>query len=94
MPEPANAVVSARGYLLFGRQGTLFAQRFELESNRLAGEPVSIGSGLGFVGSFTYFDVGGDILVWANDSGTPPSSTRRILAIRRPGRRRSGATTR
>ena len=46
MPEPARAIVSPRGYLLFGRQGTLFAQRFDLESNRLAGDPVSIGSGL------------------------------------------------
>ena len=64
-------VVSTRGYLLFGRQGTLFAQRFELETNRLAGDPVSIGSGLGFAGSATIFDVGGDILVWANDSVTP-----------------------
>ena len=71
LPEPGNAVVSARGYLLFGRQGTLFAQRFELETNRLAGDPVSIGSGLGFLGSFTMFDVGGDVLVWANDSVTP-----------------------
>jgi eukaryotic-like serine/threonine-protein kinase len=73
MPEPANAVVSTRGYLLFGRQGTLFAQRFELETNRLAGDPVSIGSGLGFAGPDTFFDVGGDILVWANDNVTPLS---------------------
>ena len=84
MPEPANAVVSTRGYLLFGRQGTLFAQRFELETNRLAGDPVSIGSGLGFVGSFTIFDVGGDILVWANDSVTPPA---RLTWFDRSGRK-------
>ena len=84
MPEPAKAIVSTRGYLLFGRQGTLFAQRFDLESNRLAGDPVSIGSGLGFVGSSTNFDVGGDLLVWANDSVTPPA---RLTWFDRSGRK-------
>jgi hypothetical protein len=84
LPEPANAVVSTHGYLLFGQQGTLFAQRFDLKSNRLAGDPVSIGSGLATVGPWTSFYVGGDILVWANDSVTPYS---RLTWVDRRGRR-------
>ena len=85
MPEPANAVVSTRGYLLFGRLGRLFAQRFDLETNRLTGDPVSIGSGLGLLlGSFTMFDVGGDVLVWTNDNVTPPG---RLTWFDRSGRK-------
>ena len=43
LPEPARAIASPRGYLLYGRQGKLFAQRFDAEHNRVVGDPASIG---------------------------------------------------
>ena len=84
LPEPAWAIVSPRGYLLFGRQGTLFAQRFDLDHNRLAGDPVSIGSGLEFFGSFTQFAVSGDTLVWPTATYVPPA---RLTWFDRSGRK-------
>ena len=74
LPEPAWAKVSPRGYLLYGRQGTLFAQRFDLEHHRLTGDPVSIGSGIEFFGPYTGVTVNGDTLVWSNGSVLPPGS--------------------
>ena len=50
LPEPANAVVSPRGYLLYGQQGTVFAQRFDIDHKRLVGDPVTLGSGILFFG--------------------------------------------
>ncbi len=38
LTEQSNAVYAPPGYLLFGRQGTLMAQRFDAEKIRLAGE--------------------------------------------------------
>ena len=49
LPEPANAVVSPRGYLLYGQQGTLFAQRFDIDQKRLVGDPLTLGSGILFL---------------------------------------------
>jgi eukaryotic-like serine/threonine-protein kinase len=74
LPEPAWAKVSSRGYLLYGGQGTLFAQRFDLEHHRLTGDPVSIGSGIEFFGPYTGVAVNGDTLVWSNGSVLPPGS--------------------
>ena len=59
LSEPGWAMVSPRGYLLFGRQGTLLAQRFDLDHNRLVGDPVSMRSGLEFFGPLTGFAVNG-----------------------------------
>ena len=66
LPEPANAVVSPRGYLLYGHQGTVFAQRFDIDHKRLVGDPLTLGSGIRFVGPYTSFAVAGDLLVWAS----------------------------
>ena len=66
LPEPANAVISPRGYLLYGHQGTVFAQRFDLDHKRLVGDPVNLGSGADYFGPNTSFAVAGDLLVWAN----------------------------
>ena len=71
LSEPANAVFSSRGYLLYGHQGTLFAQRFDLDHKRLMGEPLGIGSGIMFIGAFTSFAVADHMLVWSNGSVTP-----------------------
>jgi eukaryotic-like serine/threonine-protein kinase len=73
LPEPARAIVSPRGYLLYGRQGKLFAQRFDAEHNRLAGDPASIGSALDFRGLSAAFDVSGDTLVWSKADVFPPA---------------------
>ena len=69
--QPGWAIVSQRGYLLFGRQGTLFAQRFDLDQNRLVGDPVSIASGLDFFGLYAGFAVNGDTLVWSSGTDAP-----------------------
>ena len=66
LPEPANAVVSPRGYLLYGNAGALFAQRFDIDRKRLVGDPLTLGSGISFFGRFTSFAVAGDLLVWAS----------------------------
>ena len=73
LPEPANAVVSPRGYLLYGQQGTVFAQRFDIDHKRLVGDPVTLGSGVDFFGPSTSFAVAGDLLVWASVQ-TPSAS--------------------
>jgi Tol biopolymer transport system component len=73
LPEPATAIVSPRGCVLYGRQGSLFAQGFDLESNRLTGDPVSIGTGLGGIGPSTAVALSGNTLVWANDTAMPPA---------------------
>ena len=66
LPEPANAAISPRGYFLYGHQGTVFAQRFDIDHKRLVGDPVNLGSGAGYFGPYTGFAAAGDLLVWAN----------------------------
>jgi eukaryotic-like serine/threonine-protein kinase len=66
LPEPANAVVSPRGYLLYGHGGALFAQRFDIDRRRLVGDPFTLGSGILFLGGSTNFAVAGDLLVWSS----------------------------
>jgi eukaryotic-like serine/threonine-protein kinase len=84
LPEPAVAKVSPRGYLLYGGgQGTLFAQRFDLESNRLTGDPVSIGSNQSF-SPFIQFDVSGDTLAFSSGQIFPPG---RLTWFDRDGRK-------
>jgi Tol biopolymer transport system component len=73
LPEAAAALVSPRGYLLYGRQDRLFAQRFDLDNHRPVGDPVSIGSGLEAIGGITFFDVRGDTLVRSNATVTRPA---------------------
>ena len=82
LPEPANAVVSPRGYLLYGQQGTLFAQRFDIDRRRLVGDPLTLGSGILFFGPHTSFAVAGDLLVWASQQ-TPSA---RLTWFDRTGR--------
>ncbi len=82
LPEPANAVVSPRGYLLYGQQGTMFAQRFDIDRRRLVGDPLTLGSGILFSGPHTSFAVAGDLLVWAS-SQTPSA---RMTWVDRTGR--------
>jgi hypothetical protein len=66
LPEPANVAISPRGYFLYGHQGAVFAQRFDIDHKRLMGNPVNLGSGAGYEGPFTSFAVAGDLIVWAN----------------------------
>ena len=66
LAEPANAVISPRGYLLYGHQGTVFARRFDLDHKRLVGDPVNLGSGADYFGPNTSFAATGDLLVWSN----------------------------
>jgi serine/threonine protein kinase/Tol biopolymer transport system component len=66
LPEPANAAISPHGYFLYGQQGTVVAQRFDIDHKRLVGDPVNLGSDAGYAGPFTSFAVTGDLLVWAN----------------------------
>jgi len=76
LPQAAAAIVSPRGYLVYGRQASLFAQRFDLDHHRLVGDPVSMGSGLESFGPFgpiTLFDISEDTLVWSNATITPPA---------------------
>jgi eukaryotic-like serine/threonine-protein kinase len=82
LPEPGLAIVSPRGYVLFGRQGILFAQRFDLEHNELTGDPVSIGTGVGFIGPAVALS--GDTLVWANSTTLSPA---RLTWFDRNGRK-------
>jgi hypothetical protein len=62
-PEEALAMVSPRGYLLYGRQNSLFAQRFDLDHHVLVGDPVSMGAGLETLDPTTGSTVDGDTLV-------------------------------
>jgi serine/threonine protein kinase len=72
LPEPANAAISPRGYFLYGHQGTVFSQRFDIDHKRLVGDPVNLGSGAASLGAHTSFAVAGDLLVWAH--GLTPSA--------------------
>jgi len=81
LPEPVNAVVS-RGYLLYGQQGTLIAQRFDIDSRRLVGDPLTLGSGILSVGPRTSFAVAGDLLVWIS----PQTPSARLTWFNRTGR--------
>jgi eukaryotic-like serine/threonine-protein kinase len=83
LPEPANAVFSSRGYLVYGRQGTLFAHGFDMEHKRLFGKPFSIGSGIDVSGSFTSFTIAGDVLLWSGSSLFPPA---KLMWIDRNGK--------
>ena len=73
LPEPANAVYSSRGYLLYGRQGTVFAHRFDAGHKRVVGEPLRVGSDIDVNAPFISFAIAGDVLVWANGSPFPPA---------------------
>jgi eukaryotic-like serine/threonine-protein kinase len=42
LKTPANAAYVSPGYLIFYRDGTLFGQRFDLDTLKLAGEPIAI----------------------------------------------------
>jgi eukaryotic-like serine/threonine-protein kinase len=77
LPEPANAVFSSRGYLLYGRQGTLFAQHFDMDHRRLSGEPLIIGSDVEFFQAMaiTSFSVADDMLVWSGAIAPPARLT-------------------
>ncbi len=66
LPEPANAAISPRGYCLYGHQGTVFAQRFDIDHKRLLGDPVNLGSSAAYFGPYTSFAAAGDLLVWSN----------------------------
>jgi dipeptidyl aminopeptidase/acylaminoacyl peptidase len=82
LPQRTLARVSPRGYLLYGRQSTLFAQRFDLDHNRLTGDPVSIGSDP--QSSLNQFDISGDTLVWLSGTVQPPG---RLIWFDRDGRK-------
>ncbi len=82
LPQRTLARVSPRGYLLYRRQSTLFAQRFDLDHNRLTGDPVSIGSDP--QSSLNQFDISGDTLVWLSGTLQPPG---RLTWFDRDGRK-------
>jgi eukaryotic-like serine/threonine-protein kinase len=84
LPDPASVAVSPRGYLLYGRKGSLFAERFDLEKHRVVGDPVSVASGVAFLGPSTQFDLTSDTLIWVNETVDPPA---RLIWFDRNGRR-------
>jgi Tol biopolymer transport system component len=81
-----HAVYSPPGYLLFLRGSTLFAQPFDADGLRLAGEPVPIAEGIdrgpGARGAFSvsrdgklaYRGIGDTRLMWVDRSGGVPQT--------------------
>ncbi len=72
LSEPANAVVSSSGYLVFGRAGSILAQRLDLARERLLDAPVSLVSGAEIQAGYTQFALGADdTLVWGRATTGP-----------------------
>ena len=84
--EFASRVEYANGYLFFGQQGTLFAQRFDPDLLELSGEPIHVADGLGLSFgelSTSAFSVSDDVLVYSGGGSLPESH---LLAYDRAGR--------
>jgi DNA-binding winged helix-turn-helix (wHTH) protein/Tol biopolymer transport system component len=72
LSEPGNAVVSSSGYLVFGRAGSILAQRLDLAGQRLLDAPVSLVSGAAMQAGYTQFALGADdTLVWGRATTGP-----------------------
>jgi Tol biopolymer transport system component len=81
----SQAIYSPAGYLLFVRQSVLLAQRFDLSTLRLSGEPIAVAENVTsdpavLVGAFSY---GGGILAYR--AGTP-STGRQLMWFDRSGK--------
>jgi Tol biopolymer transport system component len=79
----ADGIWSPSGHLLFAREGTLFAQAFDLRRFQAVGEPLSVAANIRFQtgNSFVRASAGGDVLVyglWRHD--------RRLVWVDRRGR--------
>jgi Tol biopolymer transport system component len=83
-PEFSRAVFDARGYLIFLRSGTLFAQRFDAGRGALEGDPSPVaaqrvGADVGFEGWFT---AGPGVLAYRPSA----HQSRRLVWVDRAGR--------
>jgi len=79
----ADGVWAPTGHLLFAREGTLFAQAFDLRRLQAVGEPLSVAANVRFYtgNSLTRATAGGDVLaygLWRHD--------RRLVWVDRRGR--------
>jgi Tol biopolymer transport system component len=85
----SSAVYAPPGYLLFVREGTLLAQRFDASTLRLSGEPVALAGNVahGPTGAEASFAVGADGSVVAFRTGL--EVTRELVWFERNGNRRS-----
>ena len=84
LPETSEHDGVPRGYFFYIRQGTVFAQRFDLDHNRTMGDPVGIGSGIESFGPLIGYAVNGDTVVWSSGQVIPPG---RLTWVDRNGRK-------
>ncbi len=83
LATPVTRVEYAAGYLLYAREGSLLAQRFDEKNLKTSGEPVTI------VGSLPYFDKTGWSDFSVSESGVlayPEFPTTRLMWVDRAGR--------
>ncbi len=82
MPDYSRAAY-ASGYLLFAREGSLVAQRFDERSGELRGNPTEVAARLKyFAGGDAAFDVAGNVLIHRQSEGLPLT---RLLLLDRDG---------
>jgi Tol biopolymer transport system component len=83
-PMDSNAAYAAGGYVLFVREATLVAQRVDIDSGTVAGEPVPIASGVipGPTVRYSPFSVSADVLAYRT-GGVAPTQ---LVRIDRSGR--------
>jgi serine/threonine protein kinase len=70
LPAGASTYASSPGYLLFARQGTLFAQRFDDRKFRLLGEAAPVAEGVGVTGRLTFSSSQNGVLAYRGGSGS------------------------
>ena len=85
-PFATRAIWAAPGYLLFMREGTLYAQRMDPKSYRLSGNPVALAEDLtvNVTASRAAIAVGGGVLTYRSG---PRSSNARLAWYSRDGKR-------
>ncbi len=81
MSAESNVAYAPPGYLLFQRDGTLFAQPFNASKVALAGDPIHVADNIEFQSGRGFFDVS------RNDDGA-------LIYFQRPGRGGRGASGR
>jgi serine/threonine protein kinase/Tol biopolymer transport system component len=86
IPADTTAAYAPPGHLLFMRQGTLFAQRFDAAHGELAGDPIPVADSVAFdsafnIGGFSVSETG--MLVYRTAGG---ANQRRLAWVDRSGR--------
>ncbi len=72
---PLALIEHGRGHrLLFVRDGTLIAQRFDADRAQLSGDTQPVAEQIGRAGSFAYFGAAGDVLAFRNLTSAPASA--------------------